>query len=550
MLRKFFNFKTKTVTFAAVILGLSTLANGFLGIIRDRLLARNFGASESLDIYFAAFRIPDFVYGILIAGGIIAVFLPVFSEYFSQGEKEGWYFTNTVLNCFLVLTVVACLILLIFTPQFIELIAPGFNQQSQHLTVALTRIMLLSPIFFVVSSFFSGILHYFNHFLIYSMAPILYNVGIILGIVLFTPIFGILGLAYGVAIGAFLYLIIQIPSAVISGFRYRPIFDFKHPGLKKVVKLLIPRIIGTAASQLNLTIITAIASTLVAGSIAIFNFSNNIQKFPATLIGLSFAAAGFPVLARTWINGQKKEFLESFFSIFRQTLFLIIPVSFFMFIFRMQGVSLILRTGEFGWSETRLTAASMGIFAFSIFSFTLIPLVTRAFFSFQDTKTPVTIGIISIVLNIIFCVFFVWLLTDFVVFKNFISNILKLQGIDNIRLLGLPIGLSLSGILNLFLLLIYLYKKMKNFEPAGEQFLKKEMKETHRSLNKILIASFLMVIFTYFTLKISANFLALDTFLGLLFQTVAAAAVGILVYILTAFLLNSTEFKDIIRSFK
>ncbi len=545
MFKNIFNHQTKTITFAAAILGASALVAGILALFRDRLLAGCFGAGQSLDVYFAAFRIPDFIYGILIAGGIISVFLPIFSENFNKDKEKGWYFANAVLNCFLVLLIFLCSILVIFTPFFVKLITPGFSEEGKSLVVSLTRIMLLSPFFFVLSSLFSGILHYFNRFLVYSIAPILYNLGIIAGILFFVPLFGLRGLAYGVILGAFLHLAIQIPSAVLAGFRYRPIFNFKYPGLRKVFKLIIPRTIGAAASHLNLIIITAIGSTLVSGSIAIFNFSNNLQKFPITLIGVSFAAATFPVLSKAWTAGKRKEFLEKFFSIFKQALFLIIPISLLMFLLRAQLIRLILGTGQFGWLETRLTAASLGIFSFGIFAFTLIPLITRAFFSFQDTKTPVIIGVSSIVLNIILCFSFVWLLKSPNTFQEFMIGFFKLQGIKNIQVIGLPLALFLSGIFNFSLLSVFFYKKMTRLGSAMKEILLVKTKEVYSSLKKVLISSGLMIFFTYFTLRIVAPFVNMQTFLGVFYQTVLTALFGIFVYILVTYFLKSPELREI-----
>lgn len=543
--KNIFNHQTKSITFAASILGSSALITGALALFRDRLLAGRFGAGQSLDIYFAAFRIPDFIYGILVAGGIISVFLPIFSESFNQNKEKAWYFANTVLNCFLVLLIFLCLILVIFTPFFVKFITPGFTEETKSLVVSLTRIMLLSPFFFVLSSIFSGILHHFNRFLVYSIAPILYNLGIIVGILFFVPLFGIWGLAYGVILGAFLHLAIQVPSAVLAGFRYQPIFNFKYPDLGKVFKLMLPRTIGATASHLNLIVITAIGSTLVSGSIAIFHFSNNLQKFPVTLIGVSFAAASFPVLAKVWAGGKRKEFLDKFFSIFRQNLFLIIPVSLLVFLLRAQLVRLILGTGEFGWLETRLIAASLGVFSFGIFAFALIPLMTRAFFSFRDTKTPVLIGIISIVLNIILCFLFVWLLKSSDIFQGFMTGFLKLQGIENIQVIGLPIALFLSGIFNFFLLSIFFYKKIAKLGFEIKEILLTEIREVYRSLKKILIGSALMIFFTYFALRVVALFVNMQTFLGVFFQTSLAGFFGIFVYILIAYFLKSSELREV-----
>lgn len=533
MLNHILNSQTKTLTSAATLVGLSALISRLLGLIRDRLLAGHFGAGTELDIYFAAFRIPDFVYGILITGGIVGTFLPLFSEYFQKEKEKAWELTNNVLNCFLVLLVFICALLFIFTPQILNLIVPGFTLEEKSLTVALTRIMFLSPIFFGLSNIFSGILHYFNRFLAYSLAPILYNLGIIFGILFLVPIFGIFGLAFGVILGAFFHLAIQIPSAISAGLPYKPVFNFKYPGIKKIFKLMIPRTIGAAASHLNLIVITALASTLISGSIAIFNFANNLQYFPIGIIGISFAIAAFPALSKTWVNGQKEKFSESFSSVIRQILFLIIPVSLLLFLLRAQIIRLILGTGQFGWLETRLTAASLGIFSLGLFASSIVPLLARAFFSLQNTRTPVIIGVTSIVLNVILSVLFVRSLSFSNFFTQFLRNFLKLQEIKNIQVLSFPLALSISEIFNFSLLFCFLNKKIGDLR-LGEIF---------SSLWKILVASIFSALFTFLALRIVANFVNMSTFLGVFSQTVIAFLVGTLAYILVTFILKSTELK-------
>jgi len=535
MIKRLFHSQTKTVTFAALLLGVSALISLFLGLIRDRLLAGTFGAGKDLDIYFAAFRIPDFVYGILIMGGVTAVFLPVFAEYFKKSEKEGWDLTNNVLNCFLLLLIFFCGILAIFTPWLIKFITPGFGPEQKALAVSLTRIMFLSPIFLGMSAVFSGLLHYFSRFLAYSLAPVFYNLGLIIGILFFLPVFGLWGLAYGVALGAFLHLFIQIPAAKISGFKYSLSFNFKYPGLMKIFKLMIPRTIGTAAYHLNLIVITAIGSTLAVGSIAVFNFANNLQSFPLSIIGASFALASFPVLSRAWVNGQKQEFLENFSSVFRQILFLIIPISVLMFLLRAQIVRLILGTGNFGWLETRLTAASLGLFCFGIFAFGSVPFLARVFYSFQNTKTPVAISLASVGLNILLCFLLVWLFSFPNLFQGFIVNVLELDGIGNIGVIGLPLALSISGIFQFGLLLFFLRKKLGHIR----------LREIRSSFLKIVLVSILMGVFVYLVLQALAGLVNMQTFAGILIQTMMAGLVGALVYILIARILKSPEIRTI-----
>ncbi len=261
------------------------------------------------------------------------------------------------------------------------------------------------------------------------------------------------------------------------------------------------------------------------------------------MIGISFAIAVFPILSRAFAAGEKEKFLENFSSVFRQILFLIIPISVLTFILRAQIVRLVLGTGQFGWLETRLTAASLGFFCLGIFAATLIPFLARVFYSLQDTKTPVVIGLCSVVLNVAFSFFFVWLLSFSNFVQKFVITLLKLEGIKDIGVIGLPLALSISGIFQCFLLLIILGKKIEGIN----------FKEIRHSLEKIILGTFLMGSFTYFTLRLMADFVNMKTFMGVFWQTFAASFIGIIIYILIARFSNSPELKiiksSIVRQF-
>jgi putative peptidoglycan lipid II flippase len=258
-----------------------------------------------------------------------------------------------------------CGFLFVFAPFIVKIIAPGFSPEYIKQTVILTRIMLLSPILLGISSLFSGVLQYFDRFLAYSLAPIFYNIGIIFGILFLVPKFGIMGVAYGVIFGSFLHLLIQLPPAYFSGFSYKPALDFKQRELRRILHLVLPRIFGQATSMINTVVITALASLLVAGSISIFNLASHLQAFPVRVIGVAFAVASFPVFSRTLAQKEREKFFESFSLVIKQVLFFIIPISVLIFLLRAQIVRLVLGTGNFGWEETQLTAASLGVFAFS-----------------------------------------------------------------------------------------------------------------------------------------------------------------------------------------
>lgn len=531
MIGRVFHKKTHTIGLAALIIGCSSIISALLGLLRDRLLASQFGAGIELDIYYAAFRIPDLVFGILISGGIVAAFLPVFSEYYRNNKQEAWDLTSNALNVFLLFSIVLCGILAIFAPQLIKLIVPGFNPDNQAMTVLLTRIMFLSPIFFGISNIFSSILHYFNHFIAYSLAPILYNIGIIIGIVFFVPLFGITGLAYGVVVGVLMHWLIQIPSVILNGFKYKPIFNLRSKGLRKIVCLMIPRTISAVVNNFNLIIVTAIASTIGIGNIAIFNFSDHLRYLPITVIGGAFAVAAYPFMAKAWAEGKKEVFINSIIRAFKQSLFLIVPLSILTFLLRAQIVRIILGAGKFGWLETQLTAASLGIFAISILAYTLIPFLIRVFFSVHDTKTPLLISVLSLGTSIIFSFVFVKTLSYANAFSDFMASALKLQNIDNISVIGLPLAITISGFIQVILLLIFLKKKIKEFP----------IKNILNTFYRILIASIIMGIGLYVSLYVFALLFNTATFIGILLQTAISGLISVAIYILFCYLLKIQE---------
>lgn len=265
----------------------------------------------------------------------------------------------------------------------------------------------------------------------------------------------------GVVFGAFLHMAIQIPTARNCGLYYKFLLDFKYPALKRIFKLMVPRVFGVAAQQINLIVITAIASTITAGSIAIFSISNNFQSLPIGIIGASFAVAIFPTLSRFFAENQKKEFLENFSSIFRQILFFIIPISILIFLLRNPIIEILYLTGKFGLEDVKLTSACLGAFAFSIFAQSLIPLLSRAFFSLQDTKTPTLITFWAVFLNIILAFSFIWLLKSPNIFSNFLIDFFSLLRNENTPLLGLPLAFSISAIFQFALLYFSFKQKIK-----------------------------------------------------------------------------------------
>jgi len=538
--RRFLDHQTKTITQAGSILAFSAFLSRVLGVIRDWLLAQRFGASPELDVYFTAFKIPDFVYNLLILGGVLVAFLPIFSELYSKDSKKAWRFTSNALNIFFLMLVLLSFALFLFTPRLLDVIAPGFSIQQKQQAVLLTRIMFLSPIFFGLSAIFSGILQYFNRFLVYSLCPLLYNLGIIFGILFLAPHWGILGVTFGVVGGAFLHFIIQIPSALKCGFSYQPVIDLKDSRIKKAFFLMVPRTFGVAASQINLIAMNAIASTLAVGSVSIFNFANNIQHFPIGIVGASFAMAAFPVLSKKWAERKEQEFTDRFSSVFRQVVYLIVPVSILIFILREEIVTLLLRHGEFSALSARLTSSSLAFFCLGIFASALIPLLFRAFFSLKDTKTPTLIAFSSVLANIVLSLYF----TD--LFKNPQSCIQKGVVVilwsafsfppwTDISVLGLPLAASISAILQFLLMFVFLVSKIKRLK----------MGEILKSAIKVLIASFFSGVIASAASLFLPHFVDSGRLIGAVIRILIIGFLGASSYLIFTYFLKSPEIEKI-----
>ncbi len=544
MINRFINKKAGNAKEAVFLVALSYGLSALMGILRDRMLANRFGGAGELDPYFAAFRIPDFIYAIAILGGLSAAFLPVFSETFSStGEsaekesrlwpKQALALTNNVLTGFSLFLVVVSFLFFLFIPKLAGFLAPGFSGEKRALLIGLSRIMLLSPIIFGISSVFSGILHYFNRFLAYSLAPVLYNLGIILGIVFLSPSFGLWGIAYGVIFGALLHLLVQLPSVIDAGWRFLPSFNFKESNLLRIFALAVPRVFGQASYQFNLFLITAIASTFDSGSISVFNFSNNLQSFPASLIGASFAVASFPYLSRYWAAGRRRDFFDNVFSALKQIAFLALPVSVFILVFRAQIVRLVLGSGNFGWQETRLTAASLGVFSLAIAFQSLIPLISRSFFAAKDTKTPAIIAVASIAINLAALLVFSNLLNGDGWIRVVVSDIFKLWGINNIRVLSLPLAVVFSSFCQLFFLISCFLKKFGGKDRLDfVSWFDGKKSEAVDFLKKLLLVSSLTLAVAYFSLGFFGFIFNTRTFLGIFCQTLMAAIFSFGAYML------------------
>ena len=374
--------------------------------MRDRVFANIFGATTgeglwNLDVYFAAFRLPDLVYNLLIFGSISAAFVPLLYEKNSHEEKNE--FTSNVLNVLFVGILFLSLLIFIFAEPLTRLITPGFGEAEIILTAKLLRIQLLSPIFFTFSAVFGGLAQHFHKFFWYSIAPILYNVGIILGAVFWGKEFGVFGIAWGVVLGSLLHAGIQFPGIFLNGFRWIRIFQPKL--LRNFFKLAAPRMLSLIFSQFQFVVITIFASFLGSGSLAIFNYSWNLASLPLGVVGIAFATSSFATLSK--LSRNFKDFRQVFQRNLLGILFWVIPASVGLFFLRNEITTLILKTGEFTTKDVGLVSNSLAIFAFAIPIFSLLPLLNNTFFAQKNTRIPLLAGLLGLVVAIFSAKFFV-----------------------------------------------------------------------------------------------------------------------------------------------
>lgn len=393
MFKRIIHYRSSSVSSAALVVAGFTVFGTLFSLVRNSLLASRFGAGRELDMYYAAFRIPDFIYSIFYLGVISVIFLPVFTDLRERAPHDAWRFFGAMARMVSFVCAIAAVALFIAAPAVIPLIVPGFNAEELTLLVWMTRIMLLQPIILGVSNLISGVLQSFERFVSASLAHIAYNSGIILGIFFLVPQFGIVGLAWGVVVGALMHLAIQLPAFFSLYKRSGAPVAGDVSMLRPYLHLIPPRIIGIASAQINILIITALASR-AAGSVSVFTLAQDIQAVPQTVIAVSLAVAAFPALSRKAFT-DAPGFSNLLTDTVRKILLLLIPASIFMIVFRAQIVRLILGYGAFGWENTILTLETLLVFGVGIAIQGLLPILMRAFFAIQNTRVPLAAALLS-----------------------------------------------------------------------------------------------------------------------------------------------------------
>jgi putative peptidoglycan lipid II flippase len=466
--KKILSSPQSSVLSAATIIMFMIIVSRVLGLVRQRALAHFFVPNE-LSLFFASFRLPDTIFEVLVYGTFASAFIPVFTRALKKGNRGAWEIAETVTNIGLIVFILLAALVIVFSKSLYGILAPGFSLENREQIVSLTKILFAAQGFFVVSYVLTAVLESSRRFLVPAIAPLFYNMGIILGTVVLAPKMGLMGPAIGAVVGAAAHCLIQLPLAMKLGFRLKPIIKLTDD-VRKIGRLALPRMIEVSFLQITKSVELFLASLISTASYTYFTFGNTVQLLPVGLFGTSIAKAALPTLARQADN--KVEFRRTLFGALYQIAFLVFPVVTILIVLRIPLVRLIFGTDIFSWESTVQTGMVVSAFAVGVFFQAVNAVMARGFYALHDTKTPVAISLTAITLNIV---------ADFILIKTL-----------GLPAWGLAAAFSLGSLVQSVLLFIFLNKKIGNGSTL----------KLFKPIIKALFASCLSGSLMYFLLKI------------------------------------------------
>ncbi len=513
--------RQNSILSGAVILMMTVATSKFLGLIRDRLLAESF-SPDYVAIFLASFRLPDLIFQLLIFGAVSVAFIPLFTDYLHRrDEKYAFAFASNVLNAVLLLFLLVGVLVMILATPLTNLIVPGFSGSQKELVASLTRVIMIGQILLVLGAFLAGVLQSYQRFVLPSLAAVFYNLGIIIGIIFLSPSFGIMGPAWGVVIGALLHVTIQLPLALKLGFKFKWSLNFKDEGLKEIGKLMSLRVIGVAVEQLNETVGLILASLISTASVTYLTFAQHLQTVPIGLFGATIAQAALPILANEKARGELPSFKSTLLTTSLQILFLTLPATAILVVLRIPAVRLVFGASQFDWPSTVLTGKVVAYLAIGLTAQSLAQLLVRGFYALKDTKTPVAVSVISVVVNILLSYYFI--------------QVLKME------VWSLGVSYAISSNLALILLVKLMSNKVGGFS----------YKELLQPASKMLVAALAAALALYIPVK-ALDQLVFDTTktINLIFLTSIAGCFGLGVYLLLVWLLRVKQLDSFMEFLK
>ncbi|OHA86095.1 MAG: hypothetical protein A2591_03495 [Candidatus Yonathbacteria bacterium RIFOXYD1_FULL_52_36] len=522
------------LTDAAILLALFALLSQLLALVRDRIFAHQFGAGETLDLYYAAFRIPDLLFALVASFVSAAVIIPLFVDRAERSPEEAQVFFGRVLAVFSATLSIMAFGVALALPLLLDRFFPSIALESRDEFLVLSRILLLSPILLGISSILGSVAQAHRKFLVYALSPVLYNVGIILGVLFLYPVWGVVGLGMGVVLGALLHMAVNIPA--IAALPPRFLWRGTVHDIKSVIVLSLPRTLGLSLGQITLFVLIAWAALLHEGSVTVFTFAFNLQSVPLSIIGVSFSVAAFPTLARFYAEKNTTAFLDHMMGAARQIIFWSLPAVVLAIVLRAQVVRTILGSGAFTWDDTRLTAAAFALFAVSLAVQSLILLFVRAYYAAGNTKTPLWASGIGAVTTIGATIILLPLFAEESMIRSTLETLLRVSDVAGTEVLALPLAYTIGVFLQGWILL-GLFRR--DFGAYGA---------LRRTIAQSALAALMAGGVAYAVLDGMSRAISLDTFWGVFLQGLVAGVLGIITAALTLKALKSREYEEVARS--
>lgn len=429
---------------SAVIIGIAFMASRILGLLREIILANRFGTSSDYDAYISAFRIPDLLFLVIMSGAFGAAFIPVFGGFLARNEEENAdRLASAVITWTALITIVLGAITFVFaSPLMRYVVAPDLPSGAMDLAIKTMRMLLLSPLLLGMGIAAKGILETHLRFTLPALAPVVYNLAIVLAALFLAPRYGIEGVTVGVLIGAALHVGIQIPGVVRTGLHFRPSLSRNVLGLSEVGILLLPRVIGQAAFQINFVAVNHFASQTGEGSVSALNYAWQMLMLPNGVLALSISTVVFPTMAAQFELGDIQAFRRTLQRGLHPLLFFLVPATIGLFQFRTALFQTIFQSGNFTANSTILASEPLAFLALGLVWYGLVEVLARTFYAMKDTVTPVAAGIFIIILNIA------------------LSKAL----LGSMGHVGLALALSLSTFVEAMILVIVLRRRIGGFD--------------------------------------------------------------------------------------
>ncbi len=394
--------RSRHLVIAALLVGAGFLASKITGILDDLILARIIGPGRELDAYYAAFGLPDLLFTLVAGGALASAFIPVISGLIGRDRSAVWRLASAVINLAFLVTLIGSIVLAVFAPWIVSLtVGQGFTSEQQTLAAGLMRVILISTAIFSVSAIVMSALQAHQHFLLPALAPIMYNLGILAGVVLLAPRIGVWGPTIGVVFGALLHLLIQVPGLLRYGARWTPGVDWRDPHLRRVLSLLAPRVAGLGVVQLAAVISTSLASRLSPGSVTALNYGWRVMQLPETVIATAVATAIFPTLSELAASGQRDALRATISSTLRAILALTVPATVGLIVLGRAFVRVLFEGGLFESTATDAVVWALHGYALGLVGHSMLEVSARTFYAQQDTRTPLFVAAGAMIVNVV-----------------------------------------------------------------------------------------------------------------------------------------------------